>query len=205
MQPASLIVIKDIYIVDQLIILMFSHMFQKLREGLYRYYWAPCLRIPKISPYWGWMKAFWDHIHSVSKKTHNSEENPQPKSGSRESETEAVLRVGLLQEFLENDQYRGKLALVLGEMNQVPKKQKVFFRSLFKIQYCGEPPWPRSRCSASDRQGPNFESFVWRAVSSHSSQHPQEVLLVQFSLYVHKGGLKPDSFNFFDEILNLHE
>ena len=49
-------------------------------------------------------------------------------------------------------------------------------------------------CSASDRQGLNFESCVWRAVSSQSSHHPQEVLLAQFSLYVHKGGLKPDSF-----------
>ena len=51
-------------------------------------------------------------------------------------------------------------------------------------------------CSASDRQGSNFESCVWRTVSSQSSHHPQEVLLAQFSLYVHKGGLKPDSFNF---------
>ena len=52
-------------------------------------------------------------------------------------------------------------------------------------------------CSASDRQGSNFESCVWRTVSSQSSHQPQEVLLAQFSLYVHKGGLKPDSFNFF--------
>ena len=51
-------------------------------------------------------------------------------------------------------------------------------------------------CSASDRQGSNFESCVWRKVSSQSSHHPQEVLLAQFSLYVHKGGLKPDSFHF---------
>ena len=51
-------------------------------------------------------------------------------------------------------------------------------------------------CSASDRQGSNFESCVWRTVSSQSSHHPQEVLLAQFSLYVHKGGLKPDSFLF---------
>ena len=50
-------------------------------------------------------------------------------------------------------------------------------------------------CSASDRQGSNFGSCVWRTVSSHLSHHPQEVLLAQFSLYVHKGGLKPDSFN----------
>ena len=53
-------------------------------------------------------------------------------------------------------------------------------------------------CSASDRQGSNFESCVWRTVSSQSSHHPQEVLLAQFSLYVHKGGLKPDSFHLGD-------
>ena len=33
------------------------------------------------------------------------------------------------------------------------------------------------------------------AVSSHSSHHPPEVLLAQFSLHVHKSGLKPDSFH----------
>ena len=48
-------------------------------------------------------------------------------------------------------------------------------------------------CSASDRQGSNFEFCVWRAVSSH---HPQEFLLAQFSLHVYKGGLKHHSFNF---------
>ena len=31
-------------------------------------------------------------------------------------------------------------------------------------------------------------------MSSHSSHHPQEVLLAQFSLYVHKGGLSPIHF-----------
>ena len=58
-------------------------------------------------------------------------------------------------------------------------------------------------CSASDRQGSNFESCVWR-----TSHHPQEVLLAQFSLYVHEGGLKPDSFHFHyttnDAILLYH-
>ena len=49
--------------------------------------------------------------------------------------------------------------------------------------------------SASDRRGSNFASCVRRTVSSQS-HHPQEVLLAQFSLYVHKGGLKPDSFHF---------
>ena len=51
-------------------------------------------------------------------------------------------------------------------------------------------------CSVSDRQGLIFESCVWRVVSSHSSHHPQLVLLAQFSLYVHKSGLKPDSFHY---------
>ena len=50
-------------------------------------------------------------------------------------------------------------------------------------------------CSASDSQGSNFEACVWRTVSSQSSHHLQEVFLAQFSLYVHKGGLKPDSFH----------
>ena len=38
--------------------------------------------------------------------------------------------------------------------------------------------------------GSNFKSCAWRAVSSH---HPQEVFLTQFSLYVHKDGLRPHS------------
>ena len=37
-------------------------------------------------------------------------------------------------------------------------------------------------CSALDRHGPNFESCVWRAVSSH---HHQEVILAKFSIYVY--------------------
>ena len=48
----------------------------------------------------------------------------------------------------------------------------------------------------SDLQGLNPESCVWRTVSSHSSHHPQEVHLAQFSLYVHKSCLKSDSCHF---------
>ena len=58
-------------------------------------------------------------------------------------------------------------------------------RSLVKIQYCGEHPWPR------DSVLRQTESYVWKAVSSHAFHHPHEFLLVQFSLYVHKGGLNP--------------
>ena len=69
----------------------------------------------------------------------------------------------------------------------------------WKVGDCGFEPHPdRDRevaSSASDRQGTNFECCVWRAVSSHSSHHSQKVLLAQFSLYVHKGGLKPHSYH----------
>ena len=44
-------------------------------------------------------------------------------------------------------------------------------------------------CSASDRQSSNFESCVWRAVSSDLSHHPQEVLMAQFGLNVYESGL----------------
>ena len=51
-------------------------------------------------------------------------------------------------------------------------------------------------CSASDPHGTNFESCVCKTVSSQSSHHPQGVLLAQFSLYVHKCGVKLDSVHF---------
>ena len=74
------------------------------------------------------------------------------------------------------------------------KKTKVFLpHPRVKLSIVGS----RDRevaCLASDRQGSNFDS-VWRRVSSHSSHLPQEVLLAQFSLYMHKGGIKPDSFH----------
>ena len=76
------------------------------------------------------------------------------------------------------------------------KNKNVSSPSTCESQYCWSFRDREVACSASDRQGSNFESCVWRTVSSQSSHHPQEVLLAQFSLYVHKGGLKPDSFHF---------
>ena len=66
------------------------------------------------------------------------------------------------------------------------KETKMFLphsRVKLSIVGGGGVPWPRS--SVLDHQGSNFKFCVWRTVSSH---HPQEVLLAQFSLYVHKGG-----------------
>ena len=76
------------------------------------------------------------------------------------------------------------------------KETKMFLpHPLVKVSIVGSLRDREVACSTSDRQGSNFEYCVWRTVSSQSSHHPQEVLLAQFSLYVHKGGLKPDSFH----------
>ena len=49
--------------------------------------------------------------------------------------------------------------------------------------FCFFETWRQEvACSASDRQGLNFEFCVWRAVSSHSSHHPQEVLQAHWRL-----------------------
>ena len=81
------------------------------------------------------------------------------------------------------------------------KETKMFLpHPLEKLSILGSPRDREVACSASDRQDSNFESCVWRAVSSHSSHHPQVVLLAQFSLCVHKSGLKPDSFHLGDRI-----
>ena len=83
------------------------------------------------------------------------------------------------------------------------KETKMFLpHPRVKVSIAGSLRDREVACSTSDRQGSNFESCVWRTVSSQSSHHPQEVLLAQFSLYVHKGGLKPDSFHFLDPWLD---
>ena len=71
--------------------------------------------------------------------------------------------------------------------------ENFFFIWIFHSSSVGSLRDREVACSASDCQGWNFEFCVWRTVSSQSSHHPREVLLAQFSLYVHKGSLKPDS------------
>ena len=72
------------------------------------------------------------------------------------------------------------------------KETKCFFPAhAWRFNIVGSLHYREVAYSASDRQGSYFGSCVWRSVSSHSSHHPQEVLLAQFSLYVHKGGENP--------------
>ena len=84
------------------------------------------------------------------------------------------------------------------------KETKLFLpHPRVKVSIVGSLRGREVACSASDRQGSNFESCAWRTVSSQSSHHPQEALLAQFSLYVHKGGLKPDSFHFISRFTDI--
>ena len=78
----------------------------------------------------------------------------------------------------------------------VPETKHVSSHTHVKVSIVGSIRDRQVACSALDRQGSNFKSCVWRTVSSQSSHHRQEVLLAQFSLYVHKGGLKPDYLHF---------
>ena len=77
------------------------------------------------------------------------------------------------------------------------KKPICFFPAhSWKLNIAGSLRDREVACSTSDRWGANFELCGWMAVSSHSSHHPPEMLLAQFSVHVHNGGLKPHSFHF---------
>ena len=55
---------------------------------------------------------------------------------------------------------------------------------------------PLTRQESVNRgEPPRGRPESWRALALRSLYNPQEVILDQFSLYVHKGGLKPHSFS----------
>ena len=57
------------------------------------------------------------------------------------------------------------------------EEMKMFLpHPLVKLSIVGSLRDREITCSASDLQGLNFKSCVWRAVSSHSSHHPRERL-----------------------------
>ena len=87
-------------------------------------------------------------------------------------------------------------ARVRGSLLGLKEKNMCLPHSLVKLSIVWSLRDRGVACSASDLQALNCELCVWRAGPSHSSQHHQEVLLAQFNLYMHKSGLKPDSFHF---------
>ena len=50
----------------------------------------------------------------------------------------------------------------------------------------------------------SYTKGVGRNLRTDFRKYTQEVLLAQFSLYVHKSGLKPDSFHFISKIPNCY-
>ena len=94
-----------------------------------------------------------------------------------------------------HNRVRFPFSTVLKETKMIP------LHPLVKLSIVGSLRDREVACSASDRQGLNFESCVWRTMSSNSSHHPPAVLLAQFILYVHKSDLNPDSFYFWYPII----
>ena len=81
---------------------------------------------------------------------------------------------------------------------QVSKKRNFSSCSFVKVQYCGEPPWPRGSVLSLRSTQLEFrilclEGTGIACILPSSAGYPS---IAQFSLYVHKSGLKRHSFNF---------
>ena len=123
----------------------------------------------------------------------------QPSSYVRHTVTKAALSVGLgggPRVVVSTTAFHARVRGSVPGYGGLKETKMFLSHPRVKVSIVGSLRDREVACSASDRQGSNFESCIWRTVSSQSSHHPQEVLLAQFSLYVHKGGLKPDSFRF---------
>ena len=62
-----------------------------------------------------------------------------------------------------------------------------------KYSVLWESLWPTGSLLGLRPPGLDFKSCVWRTMPTDSAHHPQEILQVQLSLHVHKGGLKHHS------------
>ena len=78
--------------------------------------------------------------------------------------------------------------------NQRSLVRTALWPSLLKCNIIGSLRDQDVAFSTSDHKSSNFESCVGMAVSSYSCQHPEEVLLSQFSLYVHTSVLNQIHF-----------
>ena len=87
----------------------------------------------------------------------------------------------------------------------IVKSSKMFW-SILLTKFVGYPIVLPGAAAPGFHSMPYHSQWPRRSVLSNSvsggqcqlteSHHPQEVLLVQFRLYVHTSGLKPDSFHF---------
>ena len=78
------------------------------------------------------------------------------------------------------------------------KETKMFLpHPLVKLSFVGSLRDREVACSPSELQGLNSNPVSrGRCHLTYLTMHPREVFMAQFSLYVHKSGLKPDSFHF---------
>ena len=72
------------------------------------------------------------------------------------------------------------------------KETKIFSPSTCESQYCGELPCPRGSVLGLRPPGLEFRILCLEDSVISIISPFQEILLAQFSLYVHRGGLKPD-------------
>ena len=107
-------------------------------------------------------------------------------SGAYESQPDQLTEVTAVQEFVHlNSNLGGGPRVVVSTAafharvrGSVPglgglKETKMFLpHPRVKVSIVGSLRDREVACSASDRQGSNFESCVWRTVSSQSSHHP---------------------------------
>ena len=107
------------------------------------------------------------------------------------------LRAGALVQWLKLPAWKNGIAGSSPTLAVRFQRNKMFLpRWLVKIQYCGEPPWPRGSLLGLRPPGLKFrilclESSVFSFISPSSAGYP-----AKFSLYVHKGGLKSHLFHF---------
>ena len=80
---------------------------------------------------------------------------------------------------------------------QVSKKQNISSLRTRNDSILWGASWQRISELGLRPPGLEFRILCWRAVTFYLSHHHQEVLLAKFSLYMHKGGLKPHWFHLY--------
>ena len=93
---------------------------------------------------------------------------------------------------------------LMGTLAFTFQRDKIFLhRSLVKIQYCGDSLWPGDSVLGIRPPGLEFRVLCLQGSVISFISLSSVVLLAQFSLYLHKCGLKPHLFIFISFIYTL--
>ena len=77
-------------------------------------------------------------------------------------------------EVVSTDAFHAKVRGLLPSLSGLKETEMFLPHSLVKLSIVCSLCNREVACSASDLRGLNFKSYVWRAVSSHSSHHHQD-------------------------------